>query len=213
MNKITTKNIDWEEYFKKDYLIEVLNQIDGMSNISDTGNCIEAYDKNKDINLRLHYDVNYENLFDFGSLKINKKKFFNIIKNDLEKILFLMPEKIYFVSSQEELSALIKKYKTQSLSLNVDWIKHRVIIVNLFACKENAKSARDKLDLDFKYAYNINIWNRLIRKLRELVCELYSIIPEEFLSLENRTESYIEDYINSCVWDIVYNKNCKCFNL
>lgn len=211
MFKMTSQNVNWEDYFKKDYLITILNQTDGILNIVDKDNCIEAYDKNTDTNLRLHYDVDYENLFDFGSLKINKKKFFNIIKNDLEKILFLMPEKIYFVSSQEELSVLLKKYKTQSSGLNVHWKEHRVIIINLFASKQKAKWARDKLDIDFKYAYNINIWNELIRKLRELTCELYSIIPEEFLSLEKRTEDYIEDYINSCTWDIVYNKNNYCF--
>lgn len=88
------------DLFKKDLLMERIEDCEGLIEITDYDNYIEAYDEQEDMYLYFHYDVDYNNLFDFGTLKVDKEKFFNIVKNCLDKTLFLMPNKIYFISTE-----------------------------------------------------------------------------------------------------------------
>lgn len=53
--------------------------------------------------------IDYESLFDFRKVKVDKEKFFNLVKSHLDPLLFLMPKKIHFVTSEDEFDEIIEE--------------------------------------------------------------------------------------------------------
>lgn len=203
------------DFFNKELLLERIKECEGLIDIEEYDNHIEAYDEQEDMFLSFHHKIDYNNLFDFGSLQVDKNKFFDML-DCLEKILFLMPKKIYFISNEEELDKLIREeYDTQSMDLNsvlgINWLCDSVIVINVYQCRLVAKEMSNDTETSFINEFNEVIWTTLIHELRHMVCDLGVIIPEELIPIEEASEENVENYGNTCFWDNIYYKDYICF--
>lgn len=149
-------------------------------------------------------------------LFIDKNKFFDILDNCLEKILFLMPKKIYFISNGEELDELREEYISQSMDINdvlgINWLYDSVIVINAYQCRILAKELSDDTESSFITEFNEALWTTLIHELRHMVCDLGVIIPEELIPISEASEENVENYGNACFWDNIYYKDYLCFS-
>lgn len=206
------------DFFNKDFLLERINNCDGLSEIEDCDNYIEAYDEYEDMFLRFHYNINYEELFDFGSLNVDKEKFFNVLKNSVEQILFLMPKKIYFISTLEELNELLdtEEYCCQSMDfenhLGINWIFDSTIVINISSCRIVSEEMANKMGENFETFFNEAIWTTLIHELRHMVCNLGLVIPEDLIPISEGSEERVEEYGNNCFWNSIIYDDYICFH-
>lgn len=204
------------DFFNKELLMKRIRCCEGLTDIEEYDNHIEAYDEEEDIFLSFHYKIDYNNLFDFGSLQVDKKQFFDILDECLEKILFLMPNKIYFISNEKELDKLTEEYDTQSMDFNntlgINWLCDSVIVINVYQCRIVAKEIAYKTNTPFINTFNEALWTTLIHELRHMMCDLGIIIPEELVPVSEGAEEKVEEYGNECFWNSIYYKNYHCFS-
>lgn len=207
-----------KNFLNKDFLLERIKDCEGLSEIEEHDNFIEAYDEYEDMYLRFHYNINYENLFDFGSLQVDKEKFFNILKNSLEDILFLMPQKIYFISNEEELDNLLSSddYFAQSMDmekvLGINWFCDSTIVINIALCRKLAQEEANELWENFDDLFNEIVWTTLVHELRHMACDLGAIIPYELIPFEEGSEENVEKYALNCFNNSIIYEDYKCFH-
>lgn len=206
-----------EDFFKKEYLLEMVATCEGLTDIVEKEKHIEAYDEKEDMMLNFHHTIDLENLFDFGSLKVDKERFFKIIKENLDDLLFLMPNKIYFISNEEELDRLLCEYELQSLDYNnvlgTTWLYDSVIVINVNQCKVVSKDISKTSIESFSNTFNEVIWTTLIHELRHITCDLGLVIPDYIIPLSEGEEDNVERYCNSCFFDNIYYCDYKCFDI
>lgn len=206
-----------EDFFNKELLLEMIKECEGLVDITEKNNCIEVYDEQEDMNLTFHYKIDYDNLFDFGSMKVDKDKFLKIAKNNLDELLFLMPKKVYFISNEKELDDLLDEYELQSLDYNnvlgTTWLYDSVIVINVNQCKVVAKETSNIGLASFDDVFNEVVWTTIIHELRHMVCDLGLIIPEYIIPLSEGAEEKVEEYGNKCFFDNVYYEDYKCFSM
>lgn len=204
-----------EDLFKKDLLMDLVKNCEGLVEVSDEGKYIEAYDEQEGMYLHFHYDIDYDTLFDFGSLKVDKEKFFNVVKNNICKELFLMPDKIYFISNEEELDKLLDEYETHSMDINnmlgINWSCDSVIVINIHQCRIVANEIAGNTKTSFNEIFNEAVWTTLIHELRHMICDLGLIIPDELIPISECEEEKVESYGNSYFWDNIYYEDYECF--
>ena len=206
-----------KDFFNKDFLIEKLNDCEGVSEVEDCGNYIEAYDEDEDMYLHFHHNINFNELFDFGSLKVDKQKFFNVLKNSIEDILFLMPKKVYFISNEKELDDLlnIEEYQCQGMdmekALGINWFCDSTIVINIELCRKLAEEDAEKYLGNFQQIFNEIVWVTLIHELRHMVCDLGVIIPYELIPFEEGSEENVEKYALDCFYKSIIYDDYMCF--
>lgn len=201
----------------KDLVLNSVINCEGLTEVSTKNGYVYAYDVKEDIELHFNYEVNFNNLFDFGSLKIDKELFFKVIENNLDENLFLMPQKIFFISSEEELYNLLSRteYELQGMDFNknlgINWSYDSTIVINIYKCKEVAKELVAKLNSTLDDVFNEILWITLIHELRHMLCDLGFIISEEIIPKEEISEENVEKYGFNCFWNNIYYDDYKCF--
>lgn len=205
-----------KDFFNKEFLLKRVQDCEGLSEIEEFDDYIEAYDEYEDMYLRFTHNINFDRLFHFGSFKVDKNKFYNLLKC-LDEILFLMPQDVYFISNEEELDNLLKmeRYKCQSMNfkntLGINWVLDSTIVINVHACRKSAEGISRDFGDNFEDCFNEAVWTTLIHELRHMVCDLGIIIPEEIIPSLEAKEENVEDYCNSQFWDSLYYKDFICF--
>lgn len=208
--------IELKDLFEKDFLLEIIKDCEGLKDIIEHENYFEVYDE-EDMFLNFHHKVDYDDLFDFGSLKVDKDKFLKMLNDNIEKTLFLMPKKIYFISTKEELNLLTSKeeYESQSMDfknvLGVNWTYDSTIVINVSQCRIVAKEISQVTKSPFDDVFNEAIWTTLIHELRHMICDLAVIIPEEIIPISECSEEKVEIYGNNCFWNKIVYEDYKCF--
>lgn len=205
-----------KDFLNKYFLLERIKDCEGLSEIEEHDDFIEAYDEYQDMYLHFHHNINYENLFDFGSLQVDKEKFFNILKNCLEDILFLIPQKIYFISNEEELDNLLSSDDyMQSMDidrhLGINWLCDSTIVINVALCRKEAQNISNHFGDSFEDEFNEVVWTTLIHELRHMVCDLGVIIPDEIIPVSEGSQEQVENYGNNCFWNSIVYEDYKCF--
>ena len=204
------------DFFNKEFLLDRVKNCEGLSEVEVYDNYVEAFDEINDMYLHFHYKINYDELFDFGSLKVDKEKFFNVLKNSVEDILFLIPQKIYFISTEEELDTLIEEeYCTQDMDFNntlgINWLYDSVIVINVNQCRVVSEEIANSIGQSFLSVFNEAVWTTLIHELRHMVCDLGVIIPDELIPISEGAEEKVEDYGNNYFWDSIVYTDYICF--
>lgn len=209
-----------DNFLNRDFLFKKISNCRRLNEIEDCNGYIKAYDEQLGTYLHFHYNPNFDDIFDFGSTKVDKNKFFKILKNSLEEILFLMPQKIYFISTSEELERLldVEEYSCQHMdyenNLGINWTLNSTIVININLCRAVAKEASEINGDNIEEIFNECVWTTLIHELRHMVCNLGFIIPESLISISEDKEENVERYANDCFWDsIVHKEDYICFNL
>ena len=206
-----------KDFSNKDFLLERINDCEGLSEIEEYSDYIEAYDEQEDMYLHFHHNIDFDNLFDFGSFKVNKEKFFNILKNSLDDILFLMPDKIYFISNEDELDELLNSddYCTQGMDiencLGINWFCDSTIVINIALCRKLAQEESSKYNEYFEDIFSEIVWTTLVHELRHMVCDLGVIIPDELIAISEGSEDNVERYTNNCFHNSIIYDDYKCF--
>ena len=204
------------DFFNMEFLLDRVKNCEGLSEVEVYDNYVEAFDEINDMYLHFHYKINYDELFDFGSLKVDKEKFFNVLKNSVEDILFLIPQKIYFISTEEELDTLIEEeYCTQDMDFNntlgINWLYDSVIVINVNQCRVVSEEIANSIGQSFLSVFNEAVWTTLIHELRHMVCDLGVIIPDELIPISEGAEEKVEDYGNNYFWDSIVYTDYICF--
>lgn len=215
--------MDKSLFCNKKELLKMVKNCEGLSEITVEPDCIFAYDDYNGMDLRFHYieNRNYDELFNFGSVNVDKKKFYSVLDKYIDKLLFLMPVKVFFVSFAEEVEDIIDDISPEcDFCLDMDnflgrtWSMESSVFINVGLCKTMAIES-PCVDRSAKCIFNEIIWTTLIHELRHLVCDFGVIIPDQMISVSEATEDAVEDYCNDVFFnDILCNTNeYLCFEL
>lgn len=210
--------INKDLYSDKKELLKMIESCEDLSDIQAGKDSIFAYDNREGMDLYFHYidNIDYDQLFDFGSLNVDKHKFYKILNENIDKLLFLMPEKIFFISSEEELESILneEEYCDEDFDmenhLGKNWSYSSTIIINVKLSKE--LSEEEGLLDSSKIVLNEIIWTTLIHELRHMVCDLGLIVPEELIPISEGEEDAVEAYGCNVFWDNIVYEDYICFN-
>lgn len=201
-------------YLSREEIIKRVNGYEGFSQIKVMENGISAYDEKKEKYIHFNFldNINYDNIFCFGSVDIDKENFYKIIKEKLDPILFLTTKKIFFISSNEEVEEVFKNIKIRERDYNsfmenilgVSYLQESVIVINAHLIKEMAKECSENERYRFNYKVYLNqlIWTTLIDTLKRMTNINGKRICEN--------EQFIEDIENERYADKVFDDDISC---
>lgn len=206
-------------YCDKKELLKMIEDCEDLSDIKIEEDAIFAYDNKEGMDLYFHYinSINYDELFDFGSFDLDKNKFYKILNKNIDNILFLMPKKIFFISSDEELENLLNNEDYIDMDFDIEnylgqnWSYHSTIIINVKLSRELSKEKKI-FGESSKIVLNEIIWTTLIHELRHMVCDLGLIVPEELIPISEGAEDAVEEYGCNVFWNNVIYNDYLCFN-
>lgn len=132
--------------------------------------CKECADQKKKETHHFLNSLNIRDLFDFGSVDIDREKFFGLVKQ-LDMTLFMTVKKIVFVQTEEDYNRLFDELRYDFINFDKELGKHLLLestaVINLHAiikcCKEDPLLCRY-----FHEEVNIGLWTTLIHELRHV---------------------------------------------
>ena len=166
---------------------------------------ISAYSEVHDKYYRFNFleNIDYDNIFDFGSLNVDKENFYKILKEKVNPILFSSIKKVLFISHREELRKT-EDYKgdygvhhdsfTESI-LASGHLQKSIITINVSLIKETAKNCKELYGFNYKVYMNELLWTSLLSNLvrmtilnGKIVCD--DEIIKELSCKGNENETY-----------------------
>ena len=129
----------------------------------------------------------------------------------------LMPDKIYFISNEDELDELLNSddYCTQGMDiencLGINWFCDSTIVINIALCRKLAQEESSKYNEYFEDIFSEIVWTTLVHELRHMVCDLGVIIPDELIAISEGSEDNVERYTNNCFHNSIIYDDYKCF--
>ena len=192
-------------YLSKEEIIKRVYDCENLTEVEEQEEYVSAYDEDEGRYLYFHYldNINYDGLFNFGTLKVNKEKFYKILKEVIDPILFLMPEKIFFVSSEKELDDLMDSdeycshYMDMNNALGINWSFDNAIVINVKLAKELAKEEEKKFMCNYDTLLNEILWTTLIHELRHMICDNGLIVYDNEIPISEGEEDKVEEYCNN----------------
>lgn len=211
--------INKDLYSNKKEMLKMIEDCEDLSDIQIEEDYIFAYDNREGMDLYFHYinGINYNELFNFGSLNVDKNKFYKILNENIDNLLFLMPRKIFFISSDEELENLLNNEDYVDSEFDIEnylgqnWSCHSTIIINVKLSRELSKE-KNNFGESSKIVLNEIIWTTLIHELRHMVCDLGLIVSEELIPISDGSEDTVEEYGRNVFWNNIIYHDYLCFN-
>lgn len=199
-------------------IIKRVYDCENLEDIEQTDKYIYAYDnqEGKDIYFKFLEDINFEDLFDFGSQEVDKEKFFNLLRSSLDNNLFIIPNKLYFINNQEELDNILDKFKNDSFDIEnmvgMNLYFENCIFINMYLIKKLTLEECDMYkDIDYEEELNISTWQTIIHELRHMLCDSCIIISEEEVPIAEGAEDKVEEYCINTFEENIENLNFCCF--
>ncbi len=142
-------------------LLNIINKVEGIVVEQVLEDKIVTMDeiKLRAIDFRMPDKINLEELVEFNSLKVNSKRFFNIL-NKIDKEYFMNIEQIEFISNEEEYLEYVKYFDwflDLENTVGIYLFQENYLFINIYAIRK----LTEELD-----GLNIGMWTTLLHELR-----------------------------------------------
>lgn len=177
-------------------------QVEGFEVQTESNIGIEVYDKEEDkfFNYRFLEELDFEDVFQFNSLPVDKERFYRVFKECVDVNMLMIVDKVVFINSEEEYDALIEEYPEQSIDMEkavgINFYMDNVVVINVKRIKELVDEEMvnfHSFTLSYHEELAMGIWQTLVHELRHNITA-NPIILEDMIPTEEGEEDMVEEY-------------------